>query len=150
MQLEAALKALAATKHDDNETLPAFFEGDDDAEFVDEEDGEVVEVTEEELLRFLDEQLPPLAVRCASSLRRRGLHNPCCRSAVNSLTTTPKRSRPSPHSTCSSSSSMGTGITPTKPMHTHTRSVTIIDDLLPHTVALALHAAAKALYEQGT
>lgn len=63
MQLQEALKELAAAKQDDNDALPAFL--DEDGEYGDfgDEEEEIVEVTEEELLRFLDEQLPPLVVR---------------------------------------------------------------------------------------
>lgn len=61
MNLEEALKVLAATKQDDQ--MPEFFQGGDCDDDWDEQDGDVLEVTEEELLRFLDEQLPPLVVR---------------------------------------------------------------------------------------
>lgn len=67
MQLQEALKILAASKDGDDEAnMPAFFqEGEYGEGFdgFDEEHEEIIDVTEEELLRFLDDQLPPLVVR---------------------------------------------------------------------------------------
>lgn len=108
MQLEDALKALAATKQDGEEELPGFFEDYADDLGDDEECDDVVEITEEELLRFLDDQLPPLAVR--HQLQRHELQqDPLTRRcAVNCLPTSHWRSsHPLPSCTYSSSSSMG-------------------------------------------
>ncbi len=71
MQLEEALKLLATSKDGARSDMPEFFEegeygeGFDD---FDEEAEEIVDVTEEELLRFLDDQLPPLVVRALACL----------------------------------------------------------------------------------